>query len=81
MLPGVKIALLTGSTKAKERREIIESLKGGTTDVLVGTHALFSDDVAFSDLTLVITDEQHRFGVKQRASLAVRPKKRRIFWL
>lgn len=75
MLPGVKIALLTGSTKAKERREIIESLKGGTTDVLVGTHALFSDDVAFSDLTLVITDEQHRFGVKQRASLAGKAEK------
>lgn len=70
MLPDMKIALLTGATKTKERREILEGVKSGATDILIGTHALFSDDVQFSDLTLVITDEQHRFGVKQRASLA-----------
>lgn len=75
MLPDFKIALLTGSTKAKERREIVAGLKNGEIDILVGTHALFSDDVVFSDLTLVITDEQHRFGVKQRASLAGKAKK------
>ncbi len=70
MLPDVPICLLTGSTKAKERREILEKLKSGEISVAVGTHALFSEDVAFSDLTLVITDEQHRFGVKQRSALA-----------
>ncbi|MDO5477862.1 MAG: ATP-dependent DNA helicase RecG [Clostridia bacterium] len=70
MLPGVPICLLTGSTKAKERREIIEKLENGEIKIAVGTHALFSEDVAFSDLALVITDEQHRFGVKQRAALA-----------
>ncbi len=75
MLPNFKISLLTGSTRAKERREIIEDLKNGETDILVGTHALFSDDVVFSDLTLVITDEQHRFGVRQRASLAGKAKR------
>ncbi len=70
MLPGVPICLLTGSTRAKERREIIEKLKSGEVKIAVGTHALFSEDVEFSDLALVITDEQHRFGVKQRAALA-----------
>ena len=70
MLPDVPICLLTGSTRAKERREIIEKLKSGEIKIAVGTHALFSEDVEFSDLSLVITDEQHRFGVKQRAALA-----------
>ncbi len=70
MLKNVPICLLSGSTKAKERREIIEKLKSGEVKIAVGTHALFSEDVAFSDLTLVITDEQHRFGVRQRAALA-----------
>ena len=70
MLPDVPICLLTGSTKAKERREIIAKLKSGEIKIAVGTHALFSEDVTFSDLALVITDEQHRFGVKQRAALA-----------
>ena len=70
MLPDVPITLLTGSTRAKERREILEKLKSGEIKIAVGTHALFSEDVEFSDLALVITDEQHRFGVKQRAALA-----------
>lgn len=70
MLPDMKISLLTGATKTKERREILSKLESGETDILIGTHALFSDDVKFRDLTLVVTDEQHRFGVKQRASLA-----------
>ena len=70
MLPDVPICLLTGSTRAKARREIIEKLKSGEIKIAVGTHALFSEDVEFSDLALVITDEQHRFGVKQRAALA-----------
>lgn len=70
MLKDIPICLLSGSTKAKERREIIEKLKSGEIKIAVGTHALFSEDVAFSDLSLVITDEQHRFGVRQRAALA-----------
>ncbi len=70
MLPDIPICLLSGSTKARERREITEKLKSGEIKIAVGTHALFSEDVEFSDLTLVITDEQHRFGVKQRAALA-----------
>ncbi|MDP4132876.1 MAG: ATP-dependent DNA helicase RecG [Bacillota bacterium] len=70
MLPGIKIALLSGSTKTKERRMIIEGLKSGEIQVAVGTHALFSKDVEFNNLALVITDEQHRFGVRQRALLA-----------
>ncbi len=70
MLPNLNICLLTGSTKAKERAEIARGLSLGEIDIAVGTHALFSEGISFSDLTLVITDEQHRFGVRQRASLA-----------
>lgn len=70
MLPDLNICLLTGSTKAKERAEIARALSLGEIDIAVGTHALFSEGISFSDLTLVITDEQHRFGVRQRASLA-----------
>ena len=66
---GVRIALLTGSTKAKARRAVLENLKAGTIDLLIGTHALIQPDVAFKKLGLVITDEQHRFGVEQRRVL------------
>ena len=62
----VTIALLTGSTKAGERREILAGLADGSINIVVGTHALIQDGVEFHDLGLVITDEQHRFGVKQR---------------
>lgn len=65
----VRIALLTGSTKTKERRIILEQLANGELDVLIGTHALIQQDVYFSRLGLVITDEQHRFGVNQRKLL------------
>ncbi|SKA00511.1 ATP-dependent DNA helicase RecG [Pilibacter termitis] len=65
----VKIALLTGSTKAKERREILNELASGEIDIVVGTHALIQEGVDFHDLGLVITDEQHRFGVNQRKIL------------
>lgn len=65
----VKVALLTGSTKTKERREILTQLASGELDVLVGTHALIQEDVNFNRLGLVITDEQHRFGVNQRKVL------------
>lgn len=64
------IALLTGSTRAKRRREIDEAMTAGEIDILIGTHALVQDAVSFGDLALAIVDEQHRFGVKQRALLA-----------
>ncbi len=67
---GLKAAVLTGSLKASERRKILEDLESGAIDVLVGTHALLEEDVKFDALSLVITDEQHRFGVDQRARLA-----------
>lgn len=66
---GVKIALLTGSTKAKARRTVLENLEAGNIDLLIGTHALIQPDVTFKQLGLVITDEQHRFGVEQRRIL------------
>lgn len=67
---GINVRLLTGSTKAKEKREIKASLMEGEIDLLIGTHAIIQNDVEFKSLGLVITDEQHRFGVKQRAALA-----------
>ncbi len=63
------IALLTGSTKTKQRKNILEKLRNGSIDILIGTHALFSYDVEYKDLGLCIIDEQHRFGVKQRKAL------------
>ena len=65
----VRVAILTGTTKAKERREVLAALEAGEIDILVGTHALIEDRVKFSNLGLVIIDEQHRFGVEQRARL------------
>lgn len=67
---GIKVDLITGSVKAKERRAVLSSAAEGETGLLVGTHAIFQKDVAFKNLALVITDEQHRFGVAQRSSLA-----------
>lgn len=67
---GITVALLTGSVKAARRREILDGLAVGTIHVAVGTHALIGDKVAFQNLGLVVTDEQHRFGVGQRAALA-----------
>jgi ATP-dependent DNA helicase RecG len=64
-----RIALLTGATPAKRRREIQAELSGGSIHLVVGTHALVQDPVAFHELGLVIIDEQHRFGVMQRATL------------
>ncbi len=65
----VKIALLTGNTKAKERREIYAGLADGTINLVIGTHALIEDKVQFNALALAVIDEQHRFGVDQRARL------------
>jgi len=71
MLSGlnVNIRLLTGSTKQPERREILELLDGSKPSILIGTHALIEDNVQFKNLGLVVIDEQHRFGVAQRAAL------------
>ncbi|MDD3875909.1 MAG: ATP-dependent DNA helicase RecG [Bacteroidales bacterium] len=66
---GIQINLLTGSTKAKERREIHDSLLTGKTHILIGTHALIESAVQFNNLGFVVIDEQHRFGVAQRAKL------------
>lgn len=66
----IRTSLLTGNTKKKEKNEILENLKSGKIDILFGTHALIEDTVVFENLGLVITDEQHRFGVKQRVKLA-----------
>ena len=66
---GINIALLLGSTKKSEKDAIYEDLKKGKIDLLIGTHALISENVNFKKLGLVITDEQHRFGVKQRSNL------------
>ena len=67
---GLRCALLTGSTRARERREILAGLADGSVDLCIGTHALLTEDVQYARLGLVITDEQHRFGVDQRAALS-----------
>ncbi len=67
---GVRCALLTGSVKASERKKLLAALSSGEIQLVIGTHALLGDKVEFQDLGLVITDEQHRFGVNQRSALA-----------
>ncbi len=69
---GIEVTLLTGREKGKKRQAILESLKSGETHLAVGTHALFQDDVEFADLSLAVIDEQHRFGVHQRLTLAAK---------
>jgi ATP-dependent DNA helicase RecG len=66
---GVQMAILTGREKGQPREQILKALENGLVDILVGTHALFSEDVAFRDLALVVVDEQHRFGVHHRMKL------------
>jgi ATP-dependent DNA helicase RecG len=67
---GIRVAVLTGRERGKERDETLQRLAIGDLDLVVGTHALFQDEVAFRDLALAIIDEQHRFGVHQRLALA-----------
>lgn len=69
---GIRCALLTGSTTAKTKRSITQQLESGEIDFAIGTHALITGSVAYRDLGLVVTDEQHRFGVAQRAELAAK---------
>ena len=67
---GLRVALLTGSLTPKEKRTVREAIQAGEVDLAVGTHALLTDATVFQNLGLVITDEQHRFGVKQRSALS-----------
>ena len=70
LLPyGIRVELLKGGMSKKERNKILEDLKNGDIDLLIGTHAVLQNDVMFNNLGLVITDEQHRFGVAQRSNL------------
>jgi ATP-dependent DNA helicase RecG len=66
---GIRVAILTGRDRGRERGEILDRLTLGDIDLLIGTHALFQEDVAFHDLALAVVDEQHRFGVHQRLAL------------
>lgn len=65
----IQVELLTGSTKSKERKRILESCQNGTNHILIGTHAIIEDNVIFKNLGLAVVDEQHKFGVAQRAKL------------
>lgn len=71
---GIRVDLLTGSMSIVQKRKVYERLKNGDTDIVIGTHALLEDKVEFNKLGLVITDEQHRFGVKQREKLTMKGK-------
>ena len=71
---GINVRLLVGSTKKREKDLIKAELKNGTADIVIGTQALIQGDVEFNNLSLVVTDEQHRFGVSQRATLAAKGK-------
>jgi len=69
---GIKCELLVSSVTKKNKEKILEKLQNGEIDVLIGTHALLEDNVVFKNLGLVVTDEQHRFGVKQRATIVAK---------
>ncbi len=71
---GVSVGLLTGREKGKAREALLAGLRSGATPIVVGTHALFQEDVEFRDLALAVIDEQHRFGVEQRAALSAKGK-------
>lgn len=78
---GIKVGLLTSSVKGKSRLLLLEALRQGEIDVLVGTHALIQDTVVFKDLHLVITDEQHRFGVEQRKRLRAKAEQADVLYM
>lgn len=71
---GIQIAVLTGRNKGKARKQTLEDLASGQTNILIGTHALFQDDVIYHDLGLAVIDEQHRFGVHQRLAVSAKGK-------
>lgn len=71
---GIRLAVLTGKLSRRVRDELLQQIKEGIIDIVVGTHALIQDDVEFNHLGLVVTDEQHRFGVRQRARLEAKGK-------
>ena len=66
---GIRIGLVVGNMKAKEKRETLEKIANGEIDIIIGTHAILEENVEFKNLGLVVTDEQHRFGVKQRSKI------------
>jgi ATP-dependent DNA helicase RecG len=78
---GMSVRLLTGSTPTRERAEVLDGLQEGTVDLVIGTHALLTEDVSFASLGLVITDEQHRFGVSQRSILRQKARTPDILYL
>ena len=69
LFPDINVRLLTGSTSAKDKKLIMDELSTGIIDILIGTHAIISDNIEFMNIGLVVTDEQHRFGVNQRKAL------------
>ena len=72
---GIRVAFLTGNVKASGRAELLKQLKAGNIDIVIGTHALFSDAVQYNDLELAVIDEQHRFGVLQRQAIIEKGRK------
>ncbi|MGI5107877.1 ATP-dependent DNA helicase RecG [Treponema socranskii] len=72
---GIRVAFLTGNVKASGRAELLKQLKAGNIDIVIGTHALFSDAVQYNDLQLAVIDEQHRFGVLQRQAIIEKGRK------
>ena len=72
---GLRVGLLAGAVKGRARKELLAALAAGELDLLIGTHALLSEGVDYADLGLVITDEQHRFGVAQRAALSAKARR------
>lgn len=67
---GIQTALLVGGSKTKEKKELLKNIAAGTIDMIIGTHALIQEEVEYKELGLIMTDEQHRFGVKQRSKLS-----------
>ena len=76
----VSVRLLTGSVKSAAKKKILEELIDGSINILIGTHAILEDPVLFQNLGLAIIDEQHRFGVAQRARFGKKPRYHLMYW-